>query len=380
LDNLQCRGFDDIASMIEQKDAQLSELSASLQKQESKFKRHVQVHRLLKSRVRESSNAAKGAFEEQQKQNEVLTAELERLRAESHSQKGEIVQLLEKVDRISREYDDRLTEARSKHSSFVTQIHADVDRERRELSAQISQKNAELDELASQNHKLEHGLSQWRRTAELMKKAKRERESELNALAAQFDDSKAEWTDRLERERDCLRSQYEELLLTIKSKNKELRGLASKSNELLEDLDARNRELMHQRGEAEKSNQHLKQQLQSQQETIDREKQLIENRAKGLNMQFDLKCQQLVEELKAGHEEEIRKIYGFIVKSFKRFFDGRQKLGEECVKSIIEKATVECERLHQGDLTIRRLLGLSASESTEEAVARLLLAAHGQPL
>ena len=46
------------------------------------------------------------------------------------------------------------------------------------------------------------------------------------------------------------------------------------------------------------------------------------------------------------------------------------------MKQIVEKASSEYHRLLMSDQSIRRLLCISVPESTEDAVARLVLSAH----
>jgi chromosome segregation ATPase len=376
LEHFHCAEFDEVISADERKESEISELRGSLERANSQLNRQIRIHRVFKSRVRESTTAMKAAFAGQEEQIRDLRAERDNLRAESGKQKREIAQLHEGIERLNREHGERLNDARSQQENFLGQIRSDLERARANSAGQISQKNNEIECYADQIQKLEHQIAQWKRTAYLLKQAKREKEAEFGTLLVQFEESRAEWAEKLEKERERVRSQYEELLLSIKAKNKELRSLSAQSKELSNNADRRNRELTRRIAEVEFENQQISQQMESQKEEITRDKQLMESKTKALNLQCSLKCQSLTDELNANHEGELRKLYGFIVKSFKRFFDGRRPMGDDCVRSIVERAAVESERLWQCDCTIRRLLGLGATESTEEAVAKLLLGSN----
>jgi cell division protein FtsB len=79
------------------------------------------------------------------------------------------------------------------------------------------------------------------------------------------------------------------------------------------------------------------------------------------------------DELKSRTDAEKRRIYTVGVEGFRRFFNPMEEVNERSFKKVIEKAKGELDQLTESDSRIRRLVGALSNQTTEDAVAKLLL-------
>lgn len=252
----------------------------------------------------------------------------------------------------------------------------DFEPERRQLLQSIEELRQKLQDSTKKNEKQEREVCEWKSVAASLKQEKKRRDAQLQDLEAQTEKMRETYQARMATEKQALKSQYEQLIEKLRQKNSELRALSAQSGEAAEACESKNRELVKRLNSCDKENERIRQRAVLQDEEIGRERQLLSTKSRALAIQAEMKCQSLVEEMKLKHEEEKTQICSYVISQFKELFDGRQCLNVPCMKQIVEKASSEYHRLLMSDQSIRRLLCISVPESTEDAVARLVLSAH----
>jgi chromosome segregation ATPase len=201
---------------------------------------------------------------------------------------------------------------------------------------------------------------------------------EIRKITGQYDDVNVRWNDRIEYEKNSVRSQYESLLNTVKERNEELRLICSKTNESVLGTERHNRDLLRRINALERELEQITRQLDATKEENMREKQLLETKTKAAGIRLEMKCQAEIEDLKVNFEDEKRKMFGLVAEHFAHFFDARHSFDAQSFREVIEKASSEIERLKETDAAVRRILCLSNDESTENAVSKLLLSLYHQ--
>jgi chromosome segregation ATPase len=272
----------------------------------------------------------------------------------------------------------REEEEEAAEAECLRRANEEKQHEMERLIEDAEAKDASIKEAAATIEKLEKEIDDAKRLTARLWEENEAKAEETRKLARKIDLLNAEWNDKIEGEKEGLRSQYEGLLKANRVRNEDLRSLCARTNESVAETEKHNRELLKRIQGLERELEHTTQQLRTAKEESAREKHLFETKAKATVIKLEMKCQTEIEDLKASFEEEKRKMYSFLALKFACFFDPRQSFDTQLFSSVIEKASTELGKLRETDAALRRLLCLSADESTEDAVSKLLLALYRQ--
>ena len=84
-------------------------------------------------------------------------------------------------------------------------------------------------------------------------------------------------------------------------------------------------------------------------------------------------CTARFSEQKTKWEAEKRRLLAFVADELRQFFNANEAIDERAFRSIITKAKEEITRLQKADSAIRRMVGASTRQTTDDAVAQLVL-------
>ena len=259
----------------------------------------------------------------------------------------------------------------NKYSKQMSDLKSEYDQ-------QLTSKDEYVRKAAKKIEKLESEISQWKRTSELMKNAKIEKDQQYVCLVNKMEESSQEY----QRLRDAYsglseaKEQCEKIIEEIKQKNKNLKNLYEQAKASLDETKEQNKNYSSENMQLAAENQQLKSDLQTLQEEIKREKQLNDAKMKAVNLSNETQRLLDVENAKSKFDEEKRNLFEFVALSFHHLFDAREELNNETFKILIEKASTELQKYIRQDAAVRRLLGIKAYESPEEAISRLLLSMY----
>ena len=114
----------------------------------------------------------------------------------------------------------------------------------------------------------------------------------------------------------------------------------------------------------------------AQRDEMKREKQLIDTKLKAIELSSQIQIQSLTEQQNSKVELAKHEAFSMVANAFKRFFDPRNQLDEEYVQSLLERASSELDRLLKQDTDIRRIIGISNTDSIQDAIAKILMSAY----
>jgi chromosome segregation ATPase len=179
--------------------------------------------------------------------------------------------------------------------------------------------------------------------------------------------------ERLESEKTELKVANEAALAQLRreleSQRTDLQDVSARLNETqasAETLRSANEQLV-------KQNRRLKTDLKAVKLLQAKEKRLSELSAVASRVAVENELTQRIDELKTRTEIDKRRLYGLGAEAFNRFFNPLAELDERSFRSVVHKAREELERLTAADQAIRRLVNASEHQTTEDAVARLVL-------
>ena len=73
------------------------------------------------------------------------------------------------------------------------------------------------------------------------------------------------------------------------------------------------------------------------------------------------------------HEDEKKKLFNVFADKFHQFYNPMKSLDEREYKAGVERCYEEFTRLNESDKNVRKLLGAQDKQTTEDAVAQILV-------
>ena len=264
------------------------------------------------------------------------------------------------------------------HHEHLISYAKQMDDQKLQYVQQIEEKDEYLRKATKKIEKLEKELSQWKRTSEIMKNAKSEKDMQYLALATKMEENSQELQREREEAINELKTEYEKLINEIKQKNKNLKLLIDQTNDSLNTATTQNRTISKENAILIAENQQLKTELDSLQDEHRREKQLTDAKIKAVDLSNETQRLLDIENVRAKFDEEKRSLFEFVALNFHHLFDANEELSNETFKILIEKASRELQKYIRQEATIRRLLGIKQNETPEEAISKLLLSMYQQ--
>lgn len=348
-------------------------LKKQIEKQRMKINKKKKEYQIFKSKCISRQKEIEDLVNDQQTQYELVLNEKENLLNKVKGLEEMNESLQKDIVQMKNQHKDSMDEHEKKCDEEITVLKAHLDEIQNKLTQDLNSKEKEISEMKQKIQQSDKELIQWKRTAELLKKSKAEKDSQILEISAKIQDAERQRQRRAASEKAQLKSQYEQLMSHAKEKNEDLRKLVLKSSKALEDLQAKNKELMASCTQLTIEKQQNLAKIECLKEEFEREHRLMDTKLKASAMSNELQTQNAIEQIKSQNDFEKRNIYGFIASTFRQFFNANEILGENSFKPLIEKVQSELLRLYKQEANIRKMLGISKNESIEDHISKLLL-------
>jgi chromosome segregation ATPase len=212
-----------------------------------------------------------------------LERERKQLRRQIEADNEELTRLHAVVDKANRDVADQVREAEDRYHEYQQQINAEHTQDRVRLVEELELKSAKVEECSALIEKLSTEAPETKRSLQRFSEDNDAKGEEIQRLRARLDESDREWNARIEKEKESVRLQTEELLNSVKQKNQELRALCAKTNESMSNTEQHNRSLIQRVNGLERELEQIMQQWTNAKEELAREKQLIGPRREPLS-------------------------------------------------------------------------------------------------
>ncbi|OHT12331.1 hypothetical protein TRFO_17923 [Tritrichomonas foetus] len=277
------------------------------------------------------------------------------------------------ISRLNNEHKESLNIHEKKCDEVMSSMKSQIDEVKNQYSQELNSKDQQIMDMQQKIQQQEKEIIQWKRTAELLKKSKIEKDNQLIEVTTKAQEMERTRQEKLAREKASLKAQFEQLVNHTKAKNEELRKLVLKTTKSLEETQKRNKELVSSCTQLSIENQQHQAKIEGMKEELEREHRLMDTKLKASVMSIELQTQNNIEELKSQYDLEKRNIFGYIATSFRQFFNASSILNEDSFKSLVDTVHAELLRLAKQDLTLRKILGITPAESIESHISKLLL-------
>ena len=107
--------------------------------------------------------------------------------------------------------------------------------------------------------------------------------------------------------------------------------------------------------------------------TLERERKLMESTVRAQKVQVEAQYNTRLEEQRNKFESEKRRLFAMGTEAFHNFFNPSEQIYERSFRCVLDKARDTITRLNNSDLSIRRMLCAGEHQTTQDAVAQLLM-------
>jgi DNA repair exonuclease SbcCD ATPase subunit len=180
-------------------------------------------------------------------------------------------------------------------------------------------------------------------------------------------------TERLESEKAELREAHERLLGQLRHELAEQRNDIKRLSLLLEEADHQNAVLRQANAKLAKRGEKAAREAHALKAASTKEKQLAKLSVVASRVSLEGEFDERVNDLRTRVEAEKRRLIAWAAEAFKEFFDPQEEMNERSFRAVVSRACEELDRLSGADQSVRRLLAVPAGQTTEDAVARLVI-------
>ncbi|EAY10639.1 hypothetical protein TVAG_157160 [Trichomonas vaginalis G3] len=298
--------------------------------------------------------------------NKSLTEQLKQLKAENKQLKDTTTEQQEQIESIKQELEENkesLEEERKCLEETISRKHEEANTN---LQSELSAASANVVELTEQCQRLKEAVT-------MQKGIIAEREKVIEELKADLAKTTDSYETRHEIEKKQIIESYEKAIQEITKQCEMHRSDVEKLSVAIAQTEKKLKDAQASRMKAKRMKVRAEAEIKSLEEQISREKKLTESAIKNAAIANEADASNKINAVKAKADEEKRKLIATAAQEFSQFFNAGEAIDERAFKNLIQKARDEISRLTKMDAAIRRLVGATGNQSTDDAVAQILI-------
>jgi chromosome segregation ATPase len=237
-----------------------------------------------------------------------------------------------------------------------------LETDRAGLEEVLGQRDEALAQLSRRIAQYERALGEGNRTIASLRAAVAEKDERLKQRSLEMND----------RAIADIKREHNVALESMQVRVSELQALASKYRAALAESEARSQSLLEKLAGLQVANERMATKIDFHKDGRSREQHLADARIQALELSAGTEKQIELDELRLRFEKDQRSLAAFIANTFPLFIDGHKELDNDAIREAVTNAAGALAQYEQEDTAIRRLLGISKSDSCEAAIARCL--------
>ncbi|OHT11776.1 hypothetical protein TRFO_18671 [Tritrichomonas foetus] len=201
----------------------------------------------------------------------------------------------------------------------------------------------------------------------------KEKDSRIVKLTYERDQIASQITEKCQKEKEQLIKTYENAVIEIRKQCDAHRNDLEKVSRELVDSEKRNKLAKDSIVNLKREKIKLESELKTFFDQVKREKQISDAESKNKIMSAESQFTQKFQDAKNRWDNEKRKIFSFAADEFRQYFNPSEAMNERSYRSLLTRIKKELDRLVESDNVVRRLVGASPRQATDEAVAQVLM-------
>lgn len=318
--------------------------------------------------------------------------ELETMRISNEKARETIAHLQEQIESLNKHNKELLDEiddtkivhskdynaAQNKIDSILMEQSSKYDEMTYEFQKEIKSRDEQIASYQNKLKEFETTLKKWEDSSRAASEEARKTKYQLNQVMIENDSKYNQMLHQKEKEARQIEDNYQTMIDQLKVKSEETEAIVQSMSKGIEDYEQKMRQMTQQVSQLNFQLQKSDMKAQSQIDSIERSKKLAIAQLKAQLMAVETKYSVIADEQRHKWEAEKRNLFCYFAQQFGAFFDAKQSLNEDSFKLIVNRIKLEIEKHKKQEQTIRKLLKARESQSTEDALADLVLSIHPQ--
>ena len=278
----------------------------------------------------------------------------------------------------------QLREAAENHEAMETQLQEEHEEAEQAAATDFAQREqnlqAEIDELSQHLENVQGQLDEQIEENSQLKQIIASQSSQIeegNQINVQL---KKESESRMKQqeqkssmEKEQISSSYENAMTELKGQCERLRADIEKLSGDLGTANKKIKETKESLFNTKRDKYRLESELKARNEELEREKALSKSNREVDQIEAEAKLAQKVDQTIQESEKEKRELIAFAANEFSEYSFANGPIDEKFFKTIVSRAHSKLSKLTSSDAAIRRMVNAGSKQTTEDAVAQLLL-------
>ena len=292
---------------------------------------------------------------------------------ELHVAKNSIQRLQAEIKMTKKYYEDAHKQLEENHKQTLEQIERDVanniGRNAHEEEIYQNQLNDYIVKNKEQNALINSLRTQLQASNVSLKQLAEEKEN-LQKNIEEIQNNYAEQNAK-EKENSKAATQriIQELTRNLENNRNDLESLIVAQNTLQHE----NNELREELSSMSFENSKLESLITDMREQIERQEKLSQASIKAATLYAETQAKEQIDKERIMHDKENKKVIANVFTAFSKFVDTSSKIDERSMKNLLQKVVDSLDELERTNNNVRQMLKVSERQTTEDAVAQLLL-------
>ena len=317
----------------------------------------------------ELKNKAYQVLSEKQEEVKELKNEIATLTNDRDCSKQKIDELQKEIQRAHEEQQDHISTFEVEQQQRSAELCQNLQRD---YLAKLSQKDKESESLKQNVQKLISKISNLKKKNELLKRKAQTLEMEVSNIEEYKNEARKEERQKQKEELKNTVSQLNEIIdnnkVEIDGKNQEIQKYVNKVSKAKTAFISLKDKCM----KLEKENKIIKAQLKASKIENEQVKNICEAKIKASASLNENNYKSELGKINAEKEARVQELYHFVIETFSNFYDPREQLDLNSVKSLLISVRNKLESYSSQDAVIRQTLNAASNEDVEEMIRSLV--------
>lgn len=281
-----------------------------------------------------------------------------------------MTQQLQQVTQERDQLESTIVQENDVHNSSIIDDFAKTESH---LKDTIKSKESQIRQLHQTIEAYEAEINKQKNIVNTLKSARKQRDLEYAELQNTLQEHDQAAAERLETERKNITASFESAVNELKEQCEKHRNDVQRMAVQVSETELKNSQLCQDMAQYRKDKRRMEIELNGVKGQLEREKKLMESQIRAQKVATESQYNAKLEEQRTKAEVEKRRLFALGADAFRSFFNPSEQIDERSFKAVLEKARNTISKLSQSDVAIRRMLGAGEQQTTQDAVAQLLM-------
>ena len=359
---------------------QLNEVRNIVESQkESISVRSKKIHE-LKAVIRNANNTIKtkeaeyqNSLHELEDANNELSNKLRHLQGENKNLQDQNVHLTTELNNVTQEREQLESTIIQEQDDQTQTLIDNFHKQELQYKEELNRKNEQIRQLRSNVSNSENEIQKQRQLINNLKSTQQQREHEISELQRSLQEHESVAQERLEAEKKNITETFENAVHELREQCEKHRNDVQKMAAQVSATELKYAESQQEINQVRKEKRKMETEVSSMKNQLERERKLMESTIRAQKVQSEANYTSRLEDQRNKFETERRRLLALGTEAFRNFFNPSDTIDERSFRGVLDKARDTITRLSNSDLTIRRMLGAAEQQTTQDAVAQLLM-------